>query len=158
MARKVEVVTPTFQAIADTCMGRKPDYLRDLARLSGLAVGTIQREVNNLRDAGLILEKRDGNRLYLRANASSPIFHELQGIAFKTMGLRQQLENALSGLDGIDLAFVYGSFAEGKVGAESDVDFFVIGTNGLRKLAPKLSGIANTMNREINPNGFAAQI
>ncbi|NBB81116.1 MAG: toxin-antitoxin system toxin subunit [Verrucomicrobia bacterium] len=131
-------------------------HLRDLARLSGLALGSIQREVANLRDAELILEERDGNRLYFKANTANPIFPELQGIALKTTGLRQQLAEALHGLDGVDLAFVYGSYAAGKAGSESDIDLFVIGSVGLRKLSPRLRPIADTMNREINPSVMSA--
>ncbi len=131
-------------------------YLRDLARLSGLAVGTVQREIANLRDADLVLERRDGNRLYFKANTAHPIFPELQGIALKTMGLGPQLANALAGLDGIELAFVYGSYADGTAGAESDIDLFVIGSIGLRKLSPCLREVADTMHREVNPSVMSA--
>jgi len=131
-------------------------HLRDLARLSGLAIGTIQREIANLHDADLIVKRRDGNRLYFRANTAHPIFPELQGIARKTMGLGPHLSEALAGLDGIELAFVYGSYAEGTAGSESDIDLFVIGTVGLRQLAPSLHEIAGTMHREINPSVMSA--
>jgi hypothetical protein len=131
-------------------------HLRDLARLSGLAVGTIQREIANLRDADLIVERRDGNRLYFRANTTHPIFPELQGIARKTMGLGPLLAGALAGLDGIELAFVYGSYADGTAGAESDIDLFVIGSVGLRQLSPRLRAVAETMHREINPSVMSA--
>ena len=131
-------------------------HLRDLARLSGLAIGTIQREVANLRNAGLIEERRDGNRLYFKANTANPIFPELRGIALKTTGLRPQLTAALDGLDGIELAFVYGSYAEGTAVPESDIDLLVIGSIGLRKLSPSLREVADTMNREINPSVMSA--
>ncbi len=130
-------------------------HLRDLARLSGLAVGTIQREVANMRKAGLILERRDGNRLYFRANRQHPIFSELQGIAIKTTGLSSQLFTVLKDLDGIRLAFIYGSFATGNASPESDIDVFIIGTIGLRKLSPSLRELANRLEREINPNVFS---
>ncbi|MCC5789797.1 MAG: nucleotidyltransferase domain-containing protein [Opitutales bacterium] len=130
-------------------------HLRDLARSSGLAVGTIQREVAKLREAGLIVERRDGNRLYFLANQQHPIFPELQGIVLKTSGLCQQLRELFAGLQGIDLAFVYGSFAEGNSTADSDIDLFIIGTIGLRKLSPALRDLANQMEREINPNIYS---
>lgn len=133
-------------------------HLRDLARLSGLAVGTIQREIANLRDADLVVERRDGNRLYFRANTANPIFPELRGIALKTTGLRPQLAAALDGLDGVELAFVYGSYVEGTTVAESDIDLFIIGSIGLRKLSPRLREVANTMNREINPSVMSVAV
>ena len=127
-------------------------HLREIARLSGLALGTIQREVANMRASELILERRDGNRLYFSANTQNPIFTELQNIALKTTGLRSQLVQALNQLEGIQLAFAYGSFASGNPSPESDIDLFVIGTIGLRQLAPRLSAVADIMNREVNPN------
>jgi len=41
------------------------------------------------------------------------------------------LADALAGLDGIELAFVYGSYTAGTVGAKNDTDLFVIGSDGL---------------------------
>lgn len=132
-------------------------HLRDLARLSGLAVGTIQREVGNLRDAGLIVERRDGNRLYFSANIHNPIYSELRGIALKTTGLASQLKQALQGIGGVELAFVYGSFADGTPGPESDIDLFVIGSTGLRQLVPRLKTVSETMNREVNPTVISVE-
>ena len=126
-------------------------HLRDLARLSGLAVGTIQREVANMRKIGLLIEERDGNRLYFKVNTSNPIFPELQSIILKTTGLRKQFAEALNDLEGIDLAFVYGSFANGTPSPESDIDLFIIGSVGLRTLASRLRQVAEKMSREINP-------
>ena len=132
-------------------------HLRDLARLSGLAVGTIQREVANLRAAGLIVERRDGNRLYFSANTQNPIFPELRGITLKTTGLSSQLTTVIEGVEGIECAFVYGSFAEGTPSPESDIDLFVIGSIGLRKLVPLLKPVSENVNREINPNVISVE-
>lgn len=131
-------------------------HLRELARLSGLAVGTLQTEVSKLRDAGLIEARRDGNRLYFFANQNNPVFAELRGITLKSTGLRDQLVEALSNLPGISLAFVFGSFASGSTAPGSDVDLLVIGSVGLRKLAPRLRPVADSLNREINPSVMTA--
>lgn len=132
-------------------------HLRDLARLSGLAVGTIQREIANMRDAELIIERRDGNRLYFSANQQHPIFPELRSIAFKTTGLQAQLAEALASVKGIEMAFVYGSFATGTATSRSDIDLFVIGSAGLRQLAPRLRPLAEMLDREINPSAISPQ-
>lgn len=127
-------------------------HLRELSRLSELAVGTLQVEVQKLAAAELLLSRRDGNRIYYSANPAHPVFPELRGIALKTTGLREQLVAALAGLTGIRLAFVFGSVAAGNAGAASDVDLLVIGTMGLRSLAPRLRPVAGTIGREINPH------
>lgn len=132
-------------------------HLRELARLSQLALGTVQAEVRQLAAAELILARRDGNRLYYRANASHPVFPELQGLARKTTGLREPLAKALAGLEGIDLALVFGSQAGGTAGAASDVDLLVVGDVGLRALAPRLRPVAEALGREINPHVLSAR-
>ena len=110
----------------------KEFHLRELARLSSLSIGTLQSEVRKLATAGLLTPRRDGNRLYYRANTSHPVFPELQGLALKTTGLREQLVDALAGVPDIEFAFVFGSQASGKSGAGSDVDLLVVGSAGLR--------------------------
>ena len=130
-------------------------HLRELSRLSQLALGTLQAEVRKLAAAELIVARRDGNRLYYRANTSHPVFPELQGLALKTTGLREQLVAALAGLDGLRLAFVFGSQASGTAGAASDVDLLLVGSVGLRALAPRLRPVAEALGREINPHVLA---
>jgi predicted nucleotidyltransferase len=130
----------------------KEFHLRELSRLSGLALRTIQQEVGKLARADLLVARRDGNRLYYRANTGHPIFPELQSIALKTTGLREQLITALDGVPGIEFAFVFGSSASGTAAAESDVDLLVVGKTGLRTLAPKLRPLTSQLGREINPH------
>ena len=134
------------------CDPRKELHLRELARFSRLALGTLQAEVRKLAAAELIVARRDGNRLYYRANTAHPVFPELQGLALKTTGLREPLTAALAGLEGVRFALVFGSQAAGTAGAASDVDLLVVGSVGLRALAPRLRPVAATLGREINPH------
>lgn len=127
-------------------------HLRELSRHAGLALRTIQQEVAKLARADLLVARRDGNRLYYRANTAHPIFPDLQGIALKTTGLREQLAAALEGLPGLELAFVFGSSASGRTVAGSDVDLLVVGPVGLRALAPRLRPLTSTLGREVNPH------
>ncbi|MEX0326584.1 MAG: nucleotidyltransferase domain-containing protein [Puniceicoccaceae bacterium] len=130
-------------------------HLRDLARQSGLALGTIQGEVANLKEAELLLEKRDGNRLYFRANQSNPLFTELQAIARKTCGVQNEISQTLTPLAGIEFAFIYGSFARHEASSESDIDLFVIGSIGLRGLASPLRNLSQSLNREVNASTYS---
>jgi predicted nucleotidyltransferase len=126
-------------------------HLRELTRQSGLSLGTLQTEVEKLRAADLLLSRRDGNRLYFRANAAHPLFADLRQLVLKTAGLREVLADALRDVPGIELAFVFGSLAAGTGKAGSDVDLLVIGYAGLRALAPRLRPAAERLGREINP-------
>ena len=52
----------------------------------------------------------------------------------------------------VRVAFIFGSLAAGQERAGSDVDLMVIGDLGLRGLTDLLSGISETIGREINPH------
>ena len=100
----------------------------------------------------MLVARRDGNRIYYRANTSHPIFPELQRLALKTTGLREQFAAALDGLPGVEAACVFGSVAAGAARAGSDVDLLVIGSAGLRSLAPRLRPVISALGREVNPH------
>lgn len=131
--------------------GSRELHLRELVRQSGLTLGTVQTEIDKLLAAGLLLDRRDGNRRYVRANASHPLFPDLHNLVLKTAGLRDVLTDALDGLDSIRVALVFGSVAAGTAKADSDVDLLVVGDLGLRALAPRLRPATERLGREINP-------
>ena len=126
-------------------------HLRELTRQSGLSLGTLQTEVKKLCAADLLVTRRDGNRLCFRANADHPLFTDLRQLVLKTAGLHDVLAEALKGVSGVELAFVFGSLAAGTGKARSDVDLFIIGDVGLRALASRLRTAAERLGREINP-------
>jgi len=126
-------------------------HLRELVRQSGLSLGTVQQELRRLTRVGLVIARKDGNRVYYRANPDHPVHRDLCSLVLKTDGLAGVLQPALETPE-VSLAFVFGSVARGDTGAGSDVDLMVIGEVGLRKLASLLSGIAGRVGREINPH------
>ena len=136
--------------------GSRELHLRELVRQSGLTLGTVQTEMEKLLSAGLLLDRRDGNRRYVRANAAHPLFSDLHNLVLKTSGLRDVLAEALSSLDGVRLALVFGSIAAGTAKPDSDIDLLVIGDVGLRALAPRLHPAAERLGREINPVTMSA--
>jgi len=135
-------------------LSSKPLYLREMERLAGVTVRILQQELKALTAAGLIVCRKDGNRTYYEPNKSHPLYNDLRNIVLKTSGLGDVLRAALQS-DLIDYAFVFGSVARGEEGAESDVDLMVIGSLGLRKLSGLLSGVNETVGREINPHVFS---
>jgi DNA-binding transcriptional ArsR family regulator len=134
-----------------------PDlHLRELVRQSGLSLATVQQELRRLTRVGIVLARKDGNRVYYRANPAHLTYPDLHSLVLKTDGLAGVLRAALSD-PGIQLAFVFGSVARGDACAASDVDLMVIGGTGLRKLATLLSGTAERIGREINPHLFTVE-
>lgn len=131
-------------------------HLRELGRQSGLSSSTVQQELQRLTRVGLVLARKDGNRVYYRANPDHPVHRDLCSLVLKTDGLAGVLQAALKTPE-VSVAFVFGSVARGDPGAGSDVDLMVIGGVGLRKLTSLLSGMAARVGREINPHVFTPE-
>ncbi len=131
-------------------------HLREIERRSGLAVATVQQELKRLTRLGVIEARPDGNRTYYVAREDHPLYPEIRGLVLKTSGLADLLRDALKKEKGISIAFVFGSFAQSRERAHSDVDLMVVGTIGLRQLTKLLSGVSEKIGREINPHVFTA--
>jgi len=146
-----------MQAILAQLYGR-PDqefYLRELARSTGTAPSSLQRDLAALARAGIILRTARGHQVYFRANRSCPVFEELRGLVVKTFGVVEILRAALQALTGrIESAFVYGSVARGEARAESDIDLFVIGKVSSGDVIEALASAQRRLGREINPTVF----
>jgi len=105
-----------------------PLHVREIIRRAGAGQGAVQRELQRLHDAGLLVREERGNQVCYRPDRSAPVFAELRSLALKTSGLAYVLREALEPVaQSIDVAFVYGSIASGEAGAASDVDLFVVG-------------------------------
>ena len=125
-------------------------YLRELARATRLAPRTVQVELDRLVAGGILLERRSGNRRYLRANERHPFYHPLRELVAKGEGLVGVVRDAL-GTDGIDFACIFGSIAAGTATAESDIDLLIVGDLGLREAVRRVAPLYERLGREINP-------
>jgi len=129
-------------------------YLRKIVRVVGGGTGAVQRELEQLTGAGLILRKADGRQIYFTANPDSPVFEEVRGLVTKTIGVHEVIRLALADFVERRLilsAFIYGSAATGKDRSESDVDLMVVGDLTLSALLPVLRPVQDRLGREINP-------
>jgi predicted nucleotidyltransferase len=127
-------------------------HMREIERRSGYAIGTIQTELKKLLRLDLVKKRKDGNRLYFRANKENSLYPDIRSLVLKTIGLMNILKDALREDSNINIAFVFGSIARHEETVGSDVDLMVIGKLGLRKLTGMLSGVPEQIGREINPH------
>ena len=133
-------------------------YLRQLARMTGIALGPVQRELRQLVDAGLVTKRTQGTQTLFAANEASPVFAEMRSIVAKTVGMHDVLLASLRPLEKkIDVAFVYGSVARAGETEQSDVDLMVVGTAGFAEVVDRIAEAQKTLHREINPTVFTAK-
>ncbi len=134
----------------------KSFYTNEILRLSGMGRGTIQRELKNLDAAGVLTVTNIGNQRHYQANPNCPIFNELRGIAIKTFGVVDVLQQVLRPIeDKIKQAFVYGSIAKGTDTANSDIDLLVVSNSlSYSALIEQLSNAEDKLGRIINPTVY----
>ena len=105
--------------------------LADLSRFTGSATPTIHHEVERLEAAGVVISSRVGNVRLVRANRDVPYFKELHALLLKTYGPVTVLSLGLENIDGIEKAYIFGSWARrylGETGAfPGDIDLLVVG-------------------------------
>ena len=102
-------------------------YLSELAQFIGTRPSSLQRELKALVDGGILERRREGTRIYFKADTRSPMFPELRGLLDKTAGLLPTIRVTLEPFQArIDCAFVYGSVARRQDHARSDVDLLVV--------------------------------
>lgn len=132
-------------------------YLRELERMLDIPVSIIRKELIRLEEEEVFLSEKKGNLLYYRLNTDYPLFDELKNIVRKTVGIEGLLKEAVAKIKGIDIAFIYGSFARGKENAASDIDLFAIGRVNEDELVSKINTLEKAIKREINYTLFSPE-
>ena len=120
-------------------------YLRQLARMTDVGMGSLQRELKQLSEAGIIVRSEIGRQAFFKANPDCPIYEELRGLIIKTFGVADVLRQALEQLaDKIQTAFIFGSMVSGELNQSSDVDVMVIGDLSFAEVVKLKSPITMT--------------
>jgi predicted nucleotidyltransferase/predicted transcriptional regulator with HTH domain len=125
-------------------------HLRDLAARLKVDPSNLSKELGRLEREGLFRAEVNGRQKYFQLNRSYPLFNEVRGIVWKTIGAVPLIAGSLKKIKGIGEAYLYGSFARGKQDAASDIDVLVIGTPRSDALAEAVRKLERQLGREIN--------
>lgn len=113
--------------------------------------GTVQRELKNLTEAGIIVREVQGRQVYYRANERCPIFNDLKSIVRKTFGIADVLKQSLAAkAKKIRVAFIFGSVARSADDRKSDIDVMVVGNISFGEVVGLLSSGEEQLAREIS--------
>ena len=127
----------------------------DLAKRADLAYPTAHREVARLVDAGILNERHVGRTRLIRANAESPLVDPLRQILTVVTGPVVILAEELARIDGIEAAFLYGSFAARLLGdagpAPQDIDLMVLGAPDVDAVYEACTRVESAVHRPVNP-------
>jgi predicted nucleotidyltransferase len=111
-------------------LGVRPDeaqHFRALQRRSGLPVRSLQRELERLERLGVVTRRRVGRMVRFPLNEGSPAWRVLLAALRELADPADVLRAALADVPGVEVAFLFGSFARGDPRPDSDVDVLVLG-------------------------------
>jgi predicted nucleotidyltransferase len=127
--------------------------LTGLASHVGVSVSSVQREVDRAEQAGVVSSRRLGNTRLVKA-ADSPLTAPLAELLLRSFGPRLVLAEELAGVEGIEAAYLFGSWAARYTGEAGrppvDLDVLVIGVPDRDDLDDAAQRAERRLAREVN--------
>jgi predicted nucleotidyltransferase len=125
-------------------------HLRDLAARLGIDPSNLSKELGRLEREGLFRSEVSGRQKYFQLNRDYALFDEVRSIVAKTIGVVPLLAQSFKTIEGIEEAYLYGSFARNQQDAASDIDVLVVGKPKSDALAEAVQKLERRLGREIN--------
>lgn len=132
-------------------LAREPMTLTEIAARAGVSMGVTHKEVESLEAAGLVVSHRRGNARLVEPDQSSHLAADLRALLTKAFGPAAMIQDALSGIEGIDEAFIFGSMAH-PAGVEppNDVDLLIIGQPELDEVYEAIRSVEDLIGLPVN--------
>ena len=89
-------------------------YLRELAGEFKASPSQVKSELDQLKQADLLVSRKQGRQVLFSANTKHPVFKELQSMVKKALGMDQILESILKRLGNLEKAILIDDYAAGK--------------------------------------------
>lgn len=128
--------------------------ISELARRAGVGVSLAHKEVGRLLQDDVVRDRRDGNNRLVRVNPEHPLFEPMREIVAAAYGPVPVLRELLDGVDGVQEAHLYGSWAARRSGEPGrfprDVDVLVVGTTARSTLAELGAAARERLGVEVN--------
>ena len=129
----------------------------EIAEVVGVTRPAIVSALGYLEQDGLVTKRSVGKKRLYRINTDNAYYPELRSIALKTLGGLETIAKAIHADQDVHFAAVFGSFARGEEGRDSDIDvLFVIGDENWEevdyRLATAMAGVSEQIARRVSPN------
>jgi predicted nucleotidyltransferase len=121
-----------------------------LSRRFGLDKRNLVKKLRELEHIGILKSEKKANLRLFSLNRKFSLYKEYQRIVLKTVGIEERLKQIIKEIPGIREAYIYGSYAQDKMDAHSDLDLLVIGNHEIRSLQKEIILLQREINREIN--------
>ena len=129
----------------------------DIAEFVGVTRPSIVQALGYLERDGLVSKRSVGKKRLYRIKTDNAYYPELRSIALKTLGGIETIAKEIHDDPAIQFAAVFGSFARGDEGVQSDIDvLFIIADKGWEeadyRIASSMVGVSEQIARHVSPN------
>jgi DNA-binding Lrp family transcriptional regulator len=135
----------------------EPEHERSISELAeevGASPSQVLREVNRLEEAGLVKTSRRGHSRLIKVHTDNPVYPPLSELLAVTFGAVPVLKSFLEEVEGIEEAFIFGSwaarYAERAGPVPDDIDVMVIGPADRDVLYDIGTEAGRTLHRDVN--------
>jgi DNA-binding transcriptional ArsR family regulator len=98
-------------------------FIRELTRLLNEQINSIRRELENLRQVGLVKARHKNRKKYYKVDTEFPLYPDLRSLFLKAVQGESPIVASLKSLKGVRLILLAGSFS----GTDSKVDLLIVG-------------------------------
>ncbi|MFJ8748388.1 ArsR family transcriptional regulator [Streptomyces sp. NPDC102441] len=135
--------------------------ITELATGIGVTPTTVLREVERLVDGGILTDRRVGRSRLVRACTDTPLYRPLSDLMSVSFGPVPLLTEGLAGLEGVERAYIYGSWAarynDEPGPPPADVDVLVVGVPDADALFDLADEVSRRLGREVNVHRISAE-
>jgi len=132
-------------------------YINEIAKLLDLDPKNTDRKLKELEKEGLLSSDFEGKQRYFTLNKTYPLLKEYKEIILKTLGIEKKLKDIFLNDDKLKEAYIFGSYAKGKMDANSDIDVLLIGDHSSIKTEGDIIKIQKETGRQINTINFSLE-
>jgi DNA-binding transcriptional ArsR family regulator len=126
----------------------------EIAEHTGLSLPTVTRELTRFTRPEYLVERRVGRNRLVRANERHELYEPLRQIVLYGYGPAVLIPDALRSVDGVDAAYIFGSWAaryHGERGSDPrDIDLLVIGDPARESVFQSVASVERELRRSVN--------
>lgn len=125
-------------------------YLNEMANKFKVDRGNLTKKLAEWEREGILSKNKIGNLSIYQINKKYPLLAEMKKIAQKSFGLENELKRIFKKIKGLKIAVIFGSYAQDRLGAESDIDLLLVGSHNFLKTQAEIVKLQRQFAREIN--------
>jgi len=128
----------------------KEMYLNEIARKFAVDRANLSRKLSEWTAQGILQKNKMGNLSMYKINKKYPMFSEMKKMIEKSFGLERKLRQSLEKIKGLKSAYIFGSYAQDVLSAESDIDLLLVGSHDFLGVQKEIIKLQKFFDREIN--------